>query len=74
MTVKASCIIGMKLSNKRIMYFTNNLYSIPAEWIEGDTHPNGIPYNSVLSEFDKILIGQLYGSPSSAKAGDAGDM
>ena len=39
-------------------------YSFPAEWIQGNTHPRGIPYNSVLSTFDKILIEQLYGSRS----------
>ena len=43
-----------------------NLYSFPAEWIKGDTHPNGVPYNTVLSHFDKILIAQLYGTPKHA--------
>ena len=43
-------------------------YSYPPEWIKGDDYPNGVPYNSVLSQNDKILIAQLYGSPSHAAA------
>ena len=55
-------------------HFTDTyFYSLPAEWINGNTHPNGIPYNTVLSELDKILIKQLYGSPSFAKEVDGGD-
>ena len=50
-------------------YFFNFLiHSIPAEWIEGDTHPDGIGYNTELSENDKKLIAQLYGSPGQAAA------
>ena len=49
------------------------MYSFPADWIRGNTHPRGIPYNSVLSKFDKILIEQLYGSPSRAVAVNGGD-
>ena len=44
-------------------------YSFPAEWIEGDTHPDGVPYNTVLSDNDKKLVRQLYGEPSQAAAG-----
>ena len=38
--------------------------SMPAEWINGDDYPNGIPYNTVLSNYDQVLIEQLYGPPS----------
>ena len=55
------------------MYHSNDyFYSFPSDWIKGNTHPRGIPYNTVLSKYDKILIEQLYGSPGS-RAVDAGD-
>ena len=44
------------------------IYSFPPEWIAGDTHPNGVPYNTVLSANDKKMIAQLYGAPSRAAA------
>ena len=46
-----------------------NFYSFPPEWIAGDTHPNGVPYNTTLSANDKKMIAQLYGAPSRAAAG-----
>ena len=48
------------------MYHSVNsfIHSFPAEWIEGDDYPNGVPYNSVLSTNDKKLVAQLYGAPS----------
>jgi len=48
-------------------------YSIPPEWIEGDDYPNGIPYNSTLSENDKKLVAELYGSPQQATTAGASD-